>query len=293
MESIIKKLNVIGLSGYEAKCYMALVEKNELAAADVAKIAGIPRSKVYDVLEELAQKGLCNSIPGPVVKYKSAPPEMLKNKVENKLKIIRKEIEDRSEKLEKTIIIRDEAISFLSDIFKKGKTNNTSLHYAETIKDPLLVHRKICELVLNTKNEILGFTRPPYTVPYSERLEQAKNEEKILKKGIIVKNIYQIPQNKEEIENLIDEIERSKTDGELLKVADELPFKLFIFDEETVVFSLEDPILHKTSLTFSLFKHRSLAKFMKMAFKATWDNALEPEILKDKLAEINNKPLSK
>ena len=285
MESIIKKLNVMGLSGYEAKCYLALVGKNELTAADVGKIAGVPRSKVYDVLAKLAERGLCNSIPGPVVKYISAPPEMLKNKVENKIKLIRKEIEERNEKLEETVVIRDEAISFLSEIYKKGRENNESLHYAETIRDPYLVHKKICELIAGIEKEMLAFTRPPFTVPSKVMEEQCVIEIESLERNIIVRNIYQIPTELGKIESLAKEIEESEGHGEISKVAYELPLKLFIFDEETVVYSLEDPILHKTSLTFSVVKHRSLAKFMKLAFESVWSSALEPSVLDDILAK--------
>lgn len=285
MDSIMKKLSVLGLNSYESKCYLALVGKNELTATEIGKISGVPRSKVYDVLEVLSRRGLCNIIPGPVNRYQGAHPDMLKNKVENKLDKIREDIESHKLELKKTIETRDEAISILSDIFKKGRENNESLHYAEVVKDPLLVHRKICELNKSLKKEVLGFTRPPFTVPPEVIKEQHESEIEALGKNIIVRNIYQLPSEVEEIEEMIDVIKISEEDGEIAKVAYELPLKLFIFDEETVVYSLEDPILHKTSLTFSIVKHRSLAKFMKLAFESVWNSALDPSVLKDILNE--------
>lgn len=46
----------LGLNAYEAAAYIALLGRPELAPADVAKQAGIPRQRVYDVLTTLSAK---------------------------------------------------------------------------------------------------------------------------------------------------------------------------------------------------------------------------------------------
>ena len=58
------RLVELGLTSYEAKAYLALVRRDSFAAADVARLAGIPRQRIYDVLATLVQKGLASQRPG-------------------------------------------------------------------------------------------------------------------------------------------------------------------------------------------------------------------------------------
>lgn len=66
-----------GLNTYEAKSYLSLLEKQNLTAVEVSKIAGIPRARVYETLENLLSKGFCNLIAGKVKKYSAADPTVL------------------------------------------------------------------------------------------------------------------------------------------------------------------------------------------------------------------------
>ena len=54
---IVEILRAYGLNGYEAKAYFTLLAAGESKAGDVARKAGVPQSKVYDILDRLASKG--------------------------------------------------------------------------------------------------------------------------------------------------------------------------------------------------------------------------------------------
>ncbi|MFD1511785.1 TrmB family transcriptional regulator [Halomarina rubra] len=54
----IESLEALGLREYEAKCFVALVQLSEGTAKEVSKVAGVPRSRVYDSLEKLQNRGL-------------------------------------------------------------------------------------------------------------------------------------------------------------------------------------------------------------------------------------------
>jgi len=58
MDSTLAKLERLGLSSYEAKAVLALLKKHPSNGYQVGKIAGIPISKVYDVLGRLKNKGV-------------------------------------------------------------------------------------------------------------------------------------------------------------------------------------------------------------------------------------------
>lgn len=54
---VVEMLHSYGLNGYEAKVYFTLLATGESKANDIARKAGVPQSKVYDVLDRLASKG--------------------------------------------------------------------------------------------------------------------------------------------------------------------------------------------------------------------------------------------
>ena len=58
---MIDRLMELGLGEYEAKAYLALLESNPVSAYETAKRAGIPTSKVYEVLDRLVARGIVQS----------------------------------------------------------------------------------------------------------------------------------------------------------------------------------------------------------------------------------------
>jgi sugar-specific transcriptional regulator TrmB len=71
---VVEMLRGYGLNGYEAKAYFTLLAVGESKAGDVARKAGVPQSKVYDILENLRGKGFVeqNSEARPM-EYKALP----------------------------------------------------------------------------------------------------------------------------------------------------------------------------------------------------------------------------
>ena len=56
----IKKIQQIGLSQREAEVYIALLQKNEFTVPELAKITTVTRTKIYEILQNLVRKGMCN-----------------------------------------------------------------------------------------------------------------------------------------------------------------------------------------------------------------------------------------
>ena len=57
-ETVLKELQRLGMSGYEAKAYLALAGADEaLTGYEVAKQSGVPRSTVYETLAKLIVRG--------------------------------------------------------------------------------------------------------------------------------------------------------------------------------------------------------------------------------------------
>jgi sugar-specific transcriptional regulator TrmB len=57
-DALIRSLQAIGMSGYEAKAYLALIGANRpINGYEVAKRSGVPRSTVYETLGKLLARG--------------------------------------------------------------------------------------------------------------------------------------------------------------------------------------------------------------------------------------------
>jgi sugar-specific transcriptional regulator TrmB len=54
----VEQLTALGLSTYAARTFVALVSLGEGTAQDVSEIADVPRTRVYDAVEELQTRGL-------------------------------------------------------------------------------------------------------------------------------------------------------------------------------------------------------------------------------------------
>src|SRR5919204_4660570 len=71
----VDQLTRLGLTMYEAKAYLALLRRDSSTAAQVARLGGLPRQRIYDVLASLVEKGLAAARPGRVVKYAATDPK--------------------------------------------------------------------------------------------------------------------------------------------------------------------------------------------------------------------------
>lgn len=59
-EEAVMALEELGLTEYEARCFVALTRVSRGTAKEVSQVADIPRSRVYDTIERLDRKGLVN-----------------------------------------------------------------------------------------------------------------------------------------------------------------------------------------------------------------------------------------
>ena len=58
VNNIISKLIDIGFSEYESRAYTSLLQKNPATAYEIARMSGIPSSKIYEITSRLMEKGI-------------------------------------------------------------------------------------------------------------------------------------------------------------------------------------------------------------------------------------------
>ena len=368
-ESIVILPEVFNLNSYETNSYLALLKKDSLTAAEVAKISGVPRGRIYEILNNLLEKGFCHSIPGKVKKYKASNPDFLHGMIKSKFRLYETEIEKETKEFDADVEKRkkefsaeierrrrefesevekrkhkfdleierkkqkinsgierkkqelhllekknDGIVEKLTDVYKKSRGNGDPLDYFEVLRNPIKIHHRYLQLCSEAKNEILGFIKPPFAFSgVEQKKEQGQVNIEIAQRGVKLRGIHEIPADSKEREEYFSHLRKTiKPDaetarfiGELPLIAkfkdkppitarfiDKLPMKLFVFDNSTTMFTLEDPIEGKLSLTMFVVKHKVMAESFKAFFESFWEKAKDYCIIDGKkvyLAETSKK----
>ncbi len=84
-KDFLNKLKDFGLNSYETKLWAAILSRGVSTAGELSDIAGVPRSRSYDVLESLEKKGFVIMKIGKPIKYVALPPETVLDRVKNKI----------------------------------------------------------------------------------------------------------------------------------------------------------------------------------------------------------------
>jgi sugar-specific transcriptional regulator TrmB len=78
----VDRLVALGFSEYEAKAYIALLRENPATGYHVAKVSGVPRSMIYEVLGKLTARGAAMELRKEgKTQYAPAPPQEFLNQL--------------------------------------------------------------------------------------------------------------------------------------------------------------------------------------------------------------------
>ncbi len=94
----VEALKSIGLNLYERKLYVALLAKGTATAGELSELSGVPRARVYDVLESLADKGFVIIQQSKPLRYVALSPKealdraanVIKEKMKSSLELLQK-----------------------------------------------------------------------------------------------------------------------------------------------------------------------------------------------------------
>jgi len=134
MENELILLSKIGLTEAESKVYLTLLQNGSLSGYEASKLAGVPRSKIYNLLELLKQKGF-----------------ILYTEYENNNKYAAIPMSEVSERLKK------ETSDILTDLAERlsiypQRTNMDNIWH---IRNNENVFAKCKDIMKNTKEELL------------------------------------------------------------------------------------------------------------------------------------------
>jgi len=264
----VRGLTRLGLTSYEAKAYLALIRRDSFTAAQVARQAGLPRQRIYDVLGSLVEKGLASARPGTVVKYAATPPELA---VDRLIQAHRQELTE----LEKDA---HDMLAEMKRSWTDGQSHTDPLEYIEVLRDRRAINERFAELQASVKREILVFTKPPYATPPQENVEGQQVARSHKARAVYEFSAFDDPAFVAGVRAFVEA-------GEEARFVPHLPLKLVIIDETIVMFGMEDPVAGSADLTIVVVEHPSLAKTLKLSFDAVWSSGLTYDQAEERLVE--------
>jgi sugar-specific transcriptional regulator TrmB len=252
----------VGLTEREAKVYITLLNGRMYSASDLQKAVNIPSTKIYEVLNKMLSRGICTERKlGKNKIYEAIEPELALER------IYRKYQNDLNSK--KKLI--DQLSEVFTPIYENSKSIINPLEFIEVMSDKVQIHRRYTNSVRNTKREMLTFNKGPYASDNPERLAEQEDEEtKLLKRGGKTKNIYEFKEFKE-VDWLLESVKKTVRFGQEARIVEKLPIKMLIFDDEKVMFPLEQPIDVSNDLTMIYIEHKQLANACRILFNHLWD----------------------
>lgn len=260
MKDLIDKLQLLDIPRREGEVYLALLQKKEFTAPEIAKITSVSRTKAYEVLQNLVKKDLCNeSFRNGIKSFSAVNP-----------KIVLETILTDYEKKKK---VADQLNKSLCEMYKEKEGDSNPLDYIEILTDVGQIRERFFNIQNNTKKQILVFTKPPYTNLTVE--DTLDTETTVIENKVTAKSIYEYQGlNKKELNDLIRSIKKYEAIGEEARIIKELPMKMVISDDTITMFALSDRVSLKPSLTTMIVDHPDFAKAQKKVFETYWAEAI-------------------
>jgi len=265
----LRRLISLGLTEREGKIYLALLTRGFMTAIELQEKVDIPRTKIYEILQRMINRGLC--IEKRIGRNKLYEPVDPKIAFQSLLEVFKNELKRKEE-------VAEELIDVCTSCFNASKEIGNPLDFIEILKDKIQIHRKYVSVVESTRYELLTFNKGPYACDNPHRLkEQQIAETEFMKRGGICKNIYETF----EIEKylwLVEYIKEQQLDGQQAKLVDFLPIKMVISDGERVMLPLEGRSGESIDLVMCYINHKAFGNACKMLFDHLWEKAREMEI---------------
>lgn len=152
-QKVMDLLATIGLNSYERKLYVTLLSKGSSTAGTLSELSGVPRSRTYDVLESLADKGfvmLQNSKP---IKYVGIPPREALERAKKKYSEEFETAVDRIERAKKSDTVKE-----LADLFEHGVETVAVADLTGSLKGRHAMHQQLESMLKKAQSHVYILT---------------------------------------------------------------------------------------------------------------------------------------
>ncbi len=254
-QDLIKKIkDYFDLNIYETKVWLALISKGVASAGEVASLSQVPRSRTYDVLENLEKKGFAIVKIGKPIKYIGVKPKIILERLKNKVK---KDAEDKILNLLK--IKETDEFTKLEELYKGGINPIKKEDMSAALKGKSTISNFLREIIREAEREVIICTNAEEIKSKAKLFHQTFQ---VLKKANIKIKIALSGDD-----SLIKEIEKNFA----IKIKRiNIDTKFFIIDRREILFYLSKRQPGKEDIAIWLN-----SEFFAQAFASLFEKALE------------------
>ena len=241
-------LDEVGLTEYEQEAYIGLLRCGDLTGPELSSKTEIPKTRVYDVLRSLEDRGLVSQI-------QQSPMKFAPNDLEDSLG------SEFTKKINKLDFLREQTIEELSDLGSEEKEEASDS--VDVFKGEDQMFQQIAQRIQGCEKElkILGVGRSP---PKPAEIEVRK----LVKRGVDVKFILTTEMS--EVEMTLSQASEIGVDVRRKNLDSD--FALMLIDETQFMISVLDPENQEDRISI-FFENNALSGLMSQYFDELWQNA--------------------
>lgn len=251
-EDLITYFKAFGFSLYESKAYITLVKYGILSAPSIAKHSTVPKSKVYETLENLLKKRVIEEFPGSPKKFRPRSPAFVFKELISQKKEDLKQIETSAG-------ILKTKLEMMINNTEKTYISNDSLLW--TVNGRRAFHEKFAEIGARATKEIKVMT------PYFSRnsiLENAIDHAK--SRGVIFTGITSVnDSNKNRVKFYLEYFNK------IFAFNGNIPMTIIIIDNKECIYRID----HKINNNSSYIGVYSTSKNLIEAFIQYWNGLMK------------------
>jgi len=188
-----------GLNLYEVKIWTALLSRKKATAGELSDLAGVPRSRAYDVLESLEKKGFVMVSIGKPIKYTAINPKDVIDRVKKKLE------ERNNQKIERLESLRDsEVLNELEQLHEQGVQLIDPNELSGALKGRYNLYNHLEAMIKSAENEVIIMTTSSGFLRKIEALKEVFED--VVERGVKVRIACPETEKNKQIANDLKEI---------------------------------------------------------------------------------------
>ena len=247
---------VFDLNLSEARVLFALLQLGSANSSQIARVAELPRTNTYPVMEALEEHGLVQRLPGDGVIEWTTPG------VEAVIDRLDAAVEDaREEDARRHRARAQELRSLVGSAFPTIPAQ--ALSDVQVIRGSARVKKLYERMLTRAESHLLMFTRPPYAMP-NGYVNPAVMD--MLTRGVRTRVLY------EEGLDTQDEFVAYHRAGVQARVVQSVPLKVVVVDSRATLVGMPDLIDPDGYPTSLYVEHPAYATLLSMAFEHLWSS---------------------
>ena len=241
-------LEQLGLTEYEAKTLTALFRLRESEAPEVSRVAQVPKTRVYDVLDRLTKRKLVIEIYGRPKKYRVVDAETVFGELLAQKKAEIAQLEQKAAQIKELLTITNGGEEVTEKVMK--------------VKDKFDFMRILAQEIDQAKEQVVAFTGLD-----KEHLHLRESIKNAVKKNVKVKLISRVPS---ELKKLAKDYSDAGVDLREL----EHGMNAYVIDGKKVILGISDFNQERPEYHFTIWNNnKPMAATLNHYFDACWAKA--------------------